>query len=157
MSRVFELPFSGIVSPGTNPFVQLATPSTAAVRILRVELGQTGYGTGGMERLTATIRSTATTFTTGVTPVTLDDTVNVASLCVSGTTACAQTYSSGSGTIQRTYTLAPFYNLQGLLFTPIPEEMIKVTVSRFFTLQFVAAPAGTSTPSWAGRIVYAEE
>jgi hypothetical protein len=151
--RTFELPFTGVTAPGTNPFVQLATPATAAVQIISIRLGQTGYATGGTERVTGSVRSTATTMTTAQAPVTLDDLTGVASLLVSGTTANAYTFSSGGGTVVRTLTFEPFHNLQGMLFLPIPDEMPIIGLSRFFTLQFAAAPAGGT---WNGIIRFKE-
>lgn len=152
MTREYSFVFGGLSSLTTAPFVQLATPATTGIQIIRIELGQEASATSAQAILTAMRRSTASTMPTAVTPLALTET-DPASLLAGSTTTNTSGIASVTGTAGNILTRWCFNVLSGLLYVPVPEERITMKPSSFLTLQFPTTPPAVT---WSGHIIYTE-
>ena len=154
MSHVYVLPIAGLTALTAVPFAQLATPATAAIRILAIELGQETSETSQQEILTLIHRSSASTLPTSTTPLnTLMRAAAIASLLTGSTTTNATGIATVTGTAVDTFQLPPFNVLNGFLWYPPERIPFILAPSRFLTLQFKTAPAANT---WSGGIYFEE-
>jgi hypothetical protein len=152
-SRVYILPISSLASLTTTSFWQLAPPSTIAIEIMCIRLGQEASETSEQLAMSITRRSTASTLPTSTTPIAVNQR-DPTSLLTGSTTTNATGIATVAGTLVSTPEPGICFNaLTGLLWLP-PESMrITVQPSSFLTGQFLAAPAAGT---WSGSIYFRE-
>lgn len=121
--------------------IQVATPSTAAIDIVRAWGGQSSSTTSTATAL-GLIKKTGAASVTSRTPDPLTDGMQ-ASKCVGGASATGITATS-EGTDATNYLWNEGFNIvgNGVLYLPVPEERIGVGPSEFIALKHSVAPTG---------------
>ena len=152
MSRPYSFIIHSLSAITTAPFAQLATPATTSIEIIRIELGQETNETSQQEVLQLVRRSTNSTFPTVAERPSLAE--GGPATLLAGT-SITNTFGVATGTGSFTASLMKFtFNaLNGLLYLPVPEERIRMSPSKFLTLEFPTAPAANT---WSGHITYRE-
>lgn len=148
-SGVYSVVRSNVSTTTAITVIQVATPSTAAIEILRASGSQSSSTTSAATAL-GLIRKTAAASVTSRTPDPLSNGMQ-ASKCVGGASATGIT-ATGEGTDATNYLWHEGFNIvgNGVLYLPVPEERIIVQPSSFIGLKHSVAPTGNwmHTVSW---------
>lgn len=148
MGLKFVLPIAGLTSLTAVPFAQLATPTTCAICLYKIELGQETSEASQTEQLSIARRSTASTLPTSTTPLALGR-KDVASLLTGSTTTNATGIASATGTLTDTLLLPSFNVLNSFIWN----GEYWLPPSGFLTTQFKTAPAANT---WSGLLYFEE-
>lgn len=153
--RTYSLPIehsdAGIGSLTTAPFLQISTPSTMAIEILSIMLGQEASETSEQLCLLLSERAVST-LPNAKTPIP-DLPSQGASLLTGSTTTNANGIASATGSLTQIKVPMPFNALNGLLYMPPERETLIMPPSKFWVLEFKNAPAAGI---WWGRVKYRE-
>jgi hypothetical protein len=155
MSREYSFCLNGLASPTTFPFVQLLAPTACGICILGIELNQETDTTSVQLALTATRRSTTSTFpanANALAPVPLHPNDPASLLTVSATTTFWAA-GTAAGTLTDTPFRWAFNRANGFVWLPTPEQQLFLKPAQFLTLQFLASPVAAT---WSGQIYVAE-
>lgn len=135
-----SIPFT-VTNPTTAPFLQLATPTNAGIRLMELFLGEEAGETAEQATVTLQRRTTASTLPTAATIVKLDPTDGTTRL-VSSTTTNAYGIATATGTAGDLMMRWTFDVRTGLFYAPSDLHVaVLMDVSGFMTLQFPVAPA----------------
>lgn len=118
--------------------IQIATPATTMIEILRAQVTQNNLTASGMIDA-ALLRKSGAATVTSFTPIPLRE-KDAAALCVGGTTATGVN-ASGEGTDGNVIHREAANVLNGWLWIPTIEERVTVAPSSFIALKFIVAPA----------------
>lgn len=121
--------------------IQIATPATVMIEIIRAQLSQTTLTASGMMDV-ALLKKTAAATVTSFTPLPVRE-KDGAALCVGGTTATG-TNASGEGTNGNVIHREAVNVLNGWFYIPAPDERPTVAPSSFIALTFLTAPTSAS-------------
>jgi hypothetical protein len=155
MAREYTLTLLGLASPTTFPFVQLLGPTATGIAIMGIELNQETDVTSAQLALTATRRSTISTFPANasvVAPVPLHPN-DPASLLTTSATTTFWAAGTAAGTLTDTPFRWAFNRANGFVWLPTPQQQLFVKPGQFLTLQFVASPVAAT---WSGQVYFQE-
>lgn len=129
--------------------------------IRRIEIGQSGSVTLSQIRGALSTRNTAGTLTmTSATPAPLQPVTGVASGIVGSTAPAGAVARSGvassadSGGTYTDHYQFNFCNINGWLYVPTPEEIIRIPASILWCVRFLAAPA--TLTGWSIAVTFEE-
>lgn len=150
--RPFSFVIKSVSAITAVPFAQLATPTTAGIEIIRIEVGQQTSETSQQEALMLVRRSTNTTLPNVAERVSLQQ-GGPATLLAGTSITNAIGVATGVGSYTASAMQWTFNALNGFLYLPVPEERITLQPSAFMTLEFLTAPAANI---YSGHIIYQE-
>lgn len=135
----YVIPFT-VTNPTAVPFLQLATPNNAGLRLIEFMVGQEAGEVAEQGALTIMRRTTASTLPTAASINKLDPT-DANSRLATTTTTNAYGIASASGTASDILARPTFDVRVGWTYTPSVEQAaIIMDISQFLTFQFVTAP-----------------
>lgn len=136
----YIIPFT-VSNPTTAPFLQIATPNNAGVRVLEFFVGQEAGETAEQVAITCTRRTTASTLPTAASVNKLDPT-DANSRLATTTTTNAYGIASATGTLGDLLETFTGDCRVGVQYAPSTEEAsVMMDISQFVTFQFKATPA----------------
>ncbi len=136
----YIIPFT-VTNPTTAPFLQLATPSNAGVRVLEFFCGQEAGETAEQVAIQVARRSTASTLPTAAAVNKLDPT-DANSRLATTTTTNAYGIASATGTLADLLEVFTGDCRVGVQYAPSDESAADIMdVSQFMTFHFKTAPA----------------
>jgi hypothetical protein len=136
----YIIPFT-ITNPTTAPFLQLATPTNAGLRILEFFVGQEAGETAEQIAIQAARRTTASTLPTAAAVNKLDPT-DANSRLATTTTTNAYGIASATGTLGDLLEVFTGDCRVGVQYAPSDESAASIMdVSQFLTFHFKAAPS----------------
>lgn len=121
--------------------IQVATPATVMIEIIRAQVSQTTLTASGMMDC-ALLKKTVTATVTGFTPIPVRE-KDGAALCVSGASATG-TNASAEGTNGNVIHREAVNVLNGWFYLPAADERPTVAPSSFIALTFLTAPTSAS-------------
>lgn len=136
----YIIPFT-VTNPTTTPFLQLATPSNAGLRLVEFFVGQEAGETAEQVAITAQRRTAASTLPTAAAVNKLDPTDATSRLATTTTTNAygIATATGSAGDLMYTFTGDCRVGVQ---YAPSAEDAaLLMDISQFLTFQFKAAPA----------------
>lgn len=164
MGRVYSVNGENLTLGTGSVLVALRTAAgvsaAAMLKILRVEVTQSGSTTSAMTRLVFSTRDTAGTLTTtSVTPTNLVVTGAASGLSgntsvIGGSARIGINSSADSGGTYTNHWAAAPNQLNGYLYLPVPEERIIIPADIVWAVRFATAPANTA--GWDILVTYEE-